>query len=191
MPRRTLSAIMLVLAAGCATALPVDRASADQVRSGRPISLPPSLLNQANLPTRALAVHNRYRAQAGVPALQWDPRLALGAQAYAQEMAATGRFAHSPRAIRPGIGENLWMGTSGSYSLETMLTHWGEERNQFRPGIFPAVVTRGTWMDVAHYTQMVWRGTTHVGCALHSGRGSDYLVCRYSPSGNRDGQRVP
>lgn len=204
MPRQwMIAAGSLLISSGCASDLgaatagaaqsrtPAQSRTAARPRPGRQIYVPPSILNQANLPARVLAVHNRYRAQANVPPLQWDARLAAGALDYARQLAATGRFAHSARTTRPGQGENLWTGTAGAYPLETMLTHWGEERNQFRPGIFPNVVRFGTWQDVAHYTQMVWRGTTHVGCALHGGRGSDYLVCRYSPSGNRDGQPVP
>ena len=58
-----------------------------------------------------------------------------------------------------------------------------------RPGIFPAVSSSGNWEDVAHYTQMVWPTTTHVGCALYQADW-DYLICRYSPPGNIDGKPV-
>jgi hypothetical protein len=186
MPRHLTIAASLVMLGTSSTL-----AAGVQAQPGQQVRLSSSIFNQANLPMRALAVHNRYRAQVGVQPLLWDARLEAGALLYARQLAATGTFAHSVRATRPGQGENLWMGTAGSYSLETMLTHWGEERNQFRAGIFPNVVRSGSWQDIAHYSQMIWRGTTHVGCALHSGRGADYLVCRYSPAGNRDGQRVP
>lgn len=192
MPLQWTCAAATLLVCGCSSQAPVSLASAAQSspRTMR-VAVPPGALNQANLPQRALAVHNRYRAAVGAPPLQWDAQLAAGAQSYARELAATGRFAHSVRSTRPGVGENLWTGTAGAYSLETMLAHWGEERTQVRPGIFPAVSRTGNWMDVAHYTQMVWRTTTRVGCSLQSNRGSDYLVCRYSPAGNRDGVRVP
>ena len=97
---------------------------------------------------------------------------------------------HSPRSGRPGIAENLWIGTAGAYSPAAMVDHWGEERRHFRNGIFPDVSTTGNWLDVSHYTQMIWRGTTHVGCALHRGSRWDVLVCRSRPKGNRDGQRA-
>jgi hypothetical protein len=72
-----------------------------------------------------------------------------------------------------------------------MVDSWGEERAYFRPGIFPAVSTTGDWMDVSHYTLMIWRSTTHVGCAIGRSQRWDYLVCRYSPAGNKDGKAVP
>lgn len=196
MSRRLLLTLTLtMLTSGCATASSASGtgagAGAAQPGSSRTIQIPSAVLNRVDLPARALAVHNRYRAQAGVPPLQWSAQLAIAAQAYAQQLAATGRFAHSARETRLGQGENLWMGSAGAYSLETMLTHWGEERHMFRSGIFPSVTTTARWADVAHYTQMIWRGTTQVGCALHTGRGNDFLVCRYSPPGNRNGDQVP
>jgi hypothetical protein len=138
-----------------------------------------------------IAAHNRYRAAAGVPALQWDAELAAGAADYGPALGRMGRLAHSPREARPGQGENLWMGTAGAYRPETMVDNWASERASFRPGIFPDVSRTGNWAEVGHYTQMIWRGTTHVGCALHPTRQWDYLICRYAPAGNVMGQRVP
>jgi hypothetical protein len=153
-------------------------------RSGVPLSPP-------TIPERLLAAHNLYRAQVGVPPLLWDAELAAGAAQYGPSLAAQRSLVHSPRATRPGIAENLWMGSAGAYTPEAMVASWGEERDQFRPGIFPNVSTTGNWLDVSHYTQMIWRGTTKVGCAVHRSGGWDYLICRYTPKGNRDGQHVP
>jgi hypothetical protein len=80
---------------------------------------------------------------------------------------------------------------AGAYSPEQMIAQWAKERAWFRPGTFPSVSSTGNWADVSHYTQMIWRGTTNVGCAVHRNRRTDYLICRYSPPGNIDGQRVP
>ena len=60
-----------------------------------------------------------------------------------------------------------------------------------RRTIDAAVSATGNWVDVAHYTQMIWKGTTHVGCAYHQGGPWTYLICRYSPPGNVDGRPVP
>jgi hypothetical protein len=144
----------------------------------------------AQFPARVLAAHNVVRAQARVAPLVWDNALGSAAAAYAQQMAMTGRFAHSNRALRRGTGENLWMGTRGAFSVEAMVGGWASERRWFRPGIFPNVSRTGNWMDVGHYSQMIWPTTTRVGCALASTPRIDYLVCRYAAAGNIDGRPV-
>jgi hypothetical protein len=141
-------------------------------------------------PARVLAAHNAVRAQAGVAPLVWDPTLGNSAAAYARQMAITSVFAHSDRKARRGVGENLWMGTRGAFSLERMVSDWASERSMFRAGIFPAVTRTANWSDVGHYTQIIWPTTTHVGCALASTGRADYLVCHYSPAGNVDGRPV-
>ncbi len=140
---------------------------------------------------RVLSAHNAARAAVGAPPVTWDPVLAAGAAAWAQHMASSGRYDHSDRRGRPGIGENLWMGTRGAFSLEYMVGEWTGERRHFVPGIFPHNSRTGNWMDVSHYTQIIWPTTQRIGCAVASGRGSDYLVCRYSPKGNQDGRQLP
>lgn len=140
----------------------------------------------AQFPMRILAVHNAARAQVGAAPLVWDNELGTAAGQYAAQMASTGVFEHSDRHARRGIGENLWMGTHGAYSPETMIAGWVGERRYFRPGIFPTNSSTGNWMDVAHYTQVIWPTTTRIGCALASNGRTDYLVCRYAPAGNID-----
>ena len=126
----------------------------------------------------------------GVPPLAWDPQLARSAASYGPALAAAGRLIHSPRASRPGQRENLAMAQRGTLSPEQMVGFWATEKRVFVRGVFPRVSRTGSWLDVAHYTQMVWRSTTRVGCAIHSSRGWDYLICRYSPPGNVDGRVV-
>ena len=140
---------------------------------------------------RLLAAHNAERARVRVARLEWDPQLAASAASYGPMLASIGRLQHSPRAIRPGQRENLWMGTRGFFSPEQMVGTWIDERRQFRPGIYPAVSRTGNWSDVSHYTQLIWKGTTRVGCAIQSTRSFDYLICRYSPPGNLDGWWLP
>ena len=40
-----------------------------------------------------------------------------------------------------------------------------------------------------HYTQIVWRSTVEVGCAVARSGLHEVWVCRYSPPGNVVGQR--
>jgi hypothetical protein len=140
--------------------------------------------------TRLLAAHNLERARVGAGPLRWDPRLAAAAASYGPMLARMGRLQHSPRSMRPGQRENLWMGTRGSFSPEQMVGYWTREKAFFRRGTFPYVSRTGNWADVSHYTQMIWKGTTHVGCAVYRAARFDYLICRYSPPGNVDGHRV-
>jgi len=137
---------------------------------------------------RILAAHNRERAQVGIAPLGWDAGLATAAASYGPVLAASGTLQHSPRASRPGQRENLWRGTRGAYSVEQMIGSWAAEKRFFRPGIFPAVSTTGNWLDISHYSTMIWPTTTRVGCAIYSAGSWDYLICRYSPPGNIDGQ---
>jgi len=137
-----------------------------------------------------LSLHNAERARWRSPALAWDAGLAAGAERWANELARSNRFGHSPRATRGPAGENLWMGTTGAYPVRSMVGSWLSERRWFRPSVFPAVSTTGRWSDVGHYSQMVASRTTKVGCALRSNAEWTFLVCRYGPSGNVAGQAI-
>jgi hypothetical protein len=142
-------------------------------------------------PARILAAHNAWRVQAGVAPLIWDNALGTGAAEWAQRLALSGVFQHSDRKARRGIGENMWYGSHGAYTPEAMVSLWGAEKRYFVPGMFPNVSRTGNWMDVSHYTQVIWPATTRVGCAVASNGRTDYLVCRYATAGNIDGRRVP
>lgn len=140
--------------------------------------------------SRLLASHNLERSRMRVQPLRWDPALAAAAASYGPTLERLGRLQHSPRASRPGQRENLWMGSRGYFSPEQMVGTWLRERSAFRPGVFPNISRTGDWSDVSHYTQVIWRETTHLGCAIHRGARFDFLICRYSPPGNVDGRRV-
>ena len=143
------------------------------------------------LAARALAAHNRERARMSEAPLVWDEALAQGALDWAQELARSGKFEHASAERRKKAGENLFMGTAGAYPIETMIEQFISERDDFLPGTSPAVTRDGNWRNVAHYTQIVWRGTQKVGCAMARGPRDDFLVCRYWPAGNIFGQKVP
>jgi hypothetical protein len=70
-----------------------------------------------------------------------------------------------------------------------MMQEWIGEKRYFHPGFFPDVCA-GEWTRCAHYTQMIWPTTTDIGCGYAEGGGYGWLVCRYSPGGNKDGKPV-
>lgn len=145
---------------------------------------------RADFATRLLASQNQERARLGLPPLAWSDALADGARTWSDHLAATHRFEHSPdRRGDPRVGENIWGGTPGRFGPEAMIGLWLAEGAHFRPGTFPLVSTTGDVADVSHYTQVIWRDTRQVGCALSRGGDEDILVCRYSRAGNVIGSR--
>ncbi len=134
-----------------------------------------------------LEAHNKYRSALGIQPLKWSDRLAADALGWAEKLASENAFYHSRGT---GQGENLWKGTSGYFTFTQMVDTWGNEKKFFKNGMFPGVSTSGNWSDVGHYTQIIWRNTTEVGCGKVSGHGYDFFVCRYSPPGNFMRQKV-
>jgi hypothetical protein len=146
---------------------------------------------EALLRDSVLGAHNKARNQFGVPALAWSEQLAADARLHAQYMAQTGIYGHDQTpGRRKKAGENLWRGQRGVFSYDVMVGVMVDEARHFRPGIFPNVSRTGDWSQVAHYTQIVWPTTTEVGCALASSATTDYFVCRYAPTGNKDGYQL-
>lgn len=138
----------------------------------------------ANLEARLLAAHNRERAALGVPPLAWDSALAADAASWAGSLARSGTFEHSQADTAQG--ENLWAGARGAWSPEEMIGAWIAEKRGYAPGVL-----RDSDVDkVGHYTQVIWRDTRKVGCALAPGRTEDVLVCRYARAGNVIGERA-
>lgn len=129
-----------------------------------------------------LSLHNSYRAQHCVPALTWSKELTAAAQKWADNCLVM----HDSK--RGHIGENLAWG--GDRSAASAVDAWYKEVNEYnyaKPGFASAT---------AHFTQMVWKDTKQLGCAVSK----CYLgtvrlwVCRYGPTGNWAGkypQNVP
>ncbi len=139
--------------------------------------------------TRVLAVHNLERRNLGIEPLHWDAALAAPAQRGADRLAASGRFEHASQNDAAPEGENLWAGTRGYFTVESMVGAWTREMRFFRNGAFPNNSTTGQIADVGHYTQVVWRATREVGCARAQGEQMDILVCRYAQPGNYVGEQ--
>ncbi|EQB34032.1 hypothetical protein M529_01520 [Sphingobium ummariense RL-3] len=188
----------LIGAAGPALALLAagQAMAADSVRAGssmRPAAyygMEEAERSDRQLRDAMLTAHNEERDAWKLPPLAWDEALASDAARYAAQMARTGAFRHSARTMRTiPSGENIWMGVRGVYSYAMMADTFLKEREMFRPGEkLPAFSVTSRWQDVGHYTQMIWRGTRQVGCALGESEQFDYLVCRYYPAGNSFGK---
>ena len=138
---------------------------------------------------RVLAAHNIERDDVGVQPMHWNDALAADAQQWADHLAQTGRFEHAPENPAAPEGENLWAGTRGYFSPEAMVSAWIREKRNFKPGTFPDNSTTGNVEDVGHFTQVAWRDTRQVGCAVAASGREDILVCRYAQAGNYIGEQ--
>lgn len=123
--------------------------------------------------------HNRVRAQHCAKPLAWSDKLAQIAQRWANALRDKGcAFGHSGGST----GENLAAGTSGTLDAESVVKMWYDEVASYK---FP---NGGFSMQTGHFTQVVWRGTTAVGCGRSRCKGMDIFVCEYDPPGNWEGQ---
>ena len=175
-------AVLLLLAA--CSAAPESEAQPERVVERR-TSDAPAPRGGALLREAMLAGQNAARARLGLPPLAWNDQLAADAGSYAEVLARTGRFEHSPQPRgNPPQGENLWTGTRRAYAYAEMVGHWVAEGRYYRPLPVPQSSTTDQFGDVGHYTQIVWRATREVGCAEAHNRTDDYIVCRYLPAGN-------
>ena len=130
-------------------------------------------------PARLVAAHNRVRAQHCAPPLTWSTTLAQVAQQWANTLRDRGcKFEHSGGQY----GENLAAGTTGAMDPEAVVAMWYDEVKGY------SFKQPGFSMQTGHFTQVVWRGTTSVGCGMAQCGGNDIWVCNYDPPGNWEGQ---
>ncbi|KAI8995557.1 CAP domain-containing protein [Trametes punicea] len=128
-----------------------------------------------------LQAHNSVRAQHGAAPLTWSDDLAAKAQEWANNCV----FQHSGGKLGP-FGENLAAGTGSSYGFQAAIKSWTDEVSQYDPNN----------PQPSHFTQVVWKSTTQVGCAMQSCNGifaasfgpAKFFVCEYSPQGNVIGE---
>ncbi|KAH8798395.1 PR-1-like protein [Flagelloscypha sp. PMI_526] len=129
-----------------------------------------------------LDLHNKFRAERNAPAMKWSDKAAGKAQEWANKC----KFEHSGGTLGP-FGENLAAGTGDSYDAAAAFKSWGEdEEGDFDPKN----------PQPSHFTQVVWKDSTEVGCGMAECDGifdakfgkAKYFVCEYSNQGNVIGQ---
>merc|ERR1711870_97989 len=108
----------------------------------------------------------------GVNALTWDDTIAAHAQQYATSTGGTMR--HSSYTSRQGVGgfnvgENLASGVTDAGAVDM----WYNEIQHTSGGLVSEF-----GMNTGHYTQVVWRDTSRLGCGIQG----TLLVCQYGES---------
>ncbi|PWY86917.1 PR-1-like protein [Aspergillus heteromorphus CBS 117.55] len=143
---------------------------------------PPSYTSEQTFQDAVLSVSNAYRKAHNATHLLWNETLTT----YAQNWADGCKWQHS----HGPYGENLAFGYPNASAA---VTAWGDEGLEYN-----FQEPTGFTEETGHFSQLVWRATTDVGCAAvncgydetKNGSGSYerpqgwYVVCEYAPPGN-------
>lgn len=135
------------------------------------------------------AAHNEVRSSVDtdtpLPPLEWSCEIAKVAEAYADELASRGcPLEHSTN----DYGENLYWASGGNPTAADAVRAWASEERCYTYGAFPNTCSGGCG-SCGHYTQIVWRESTKLGCGRASCGNEQVWVCNYDPPGNFLGER--
>ena len=140
-----------------------------------------------------LDAHNSYRSEVGIPALTWSNNLAQFAQNWANELATNRgcKMQHRPHddndPWKQKYGENIYWagGTNWTPTVLDAVADWGTEKKDFNSD----TKSCNNGAGCGHYTQMIWKNTTQVGCGVATcADGNVIVVCNYNPPGNFTGE---
>ncbi|MFM7596611.1 MAG: CAP domain-containing protein [Flavobacteriales bacterium] len=133
-----------------------------------------------------LIEHNKERKALNIPNLSWNVEIASYAQEWAMRLAAEDDDIYHRDS--PLYGENIsWIGwiSNENEALKEGVAMWNEEKVYFK---YKPI--GNDWAKSGHYTQVIWKKTTEVGCgAAVSASGAFYFVCNYNPHGNIVGEK--
>ncbi|MFZ2162597.1 MAG: CAP domain-containing protein [Sideroxyarcus sp.] len=146
---------------------------------------------------RMVAAHNRWRKTVGVPPLTYSTELAASARKWADHLKRSNQCRMQHSAPDAKYGENLYWASAIEWSNgkrelqpvspKMVVDSWGSEVSDYNHKTNSC--TKGKMCG--HYTQVVWKSTTTVGCAVAVCEDSQeqVWVCQYQPPGNWVGKR--
>ena len=159
--------------------------------NGPPASSGPCALGAD--PCAFLAAHDAVRAAATpapsppLPSMVWSSTASAAASAWASQCI----WSHDPAL---GLGQNLYAST-GAATPTAAVANWASEAADYDL----ASNTCRAGQVCGHYTQLIWRSSVGLGCAIERcTTGSPFagadatwwnVVCDYAPPGNFVGQR--
>jgi len=119
---------------------------------------------------KMLALHNSYRAAKGIPPLVINRYLAEQASL----QAANGFFHQNCNGAF--CGQNLCR----RLMLEDCAARWYVEGSLVGYGC--PVLSEDNFAGIGHYTQVMWKTSTRIGCAFNTS--TLVIACNYNPPGN-------
>jgi len=144
---------------------------------------PLQALAQGSNQEQFIKLHNEYRSQHGAGPLSWDDEMAKRAQTHAESCV----WGHNSIGSKIGIGQNLYAGTNAT-PLDAV-KGWYDEVQSYDFNTHKSKDGK----DVYHFTQLVWKDSTKLGCGvaecqsmknLESSGKMIHIVCDYNPQGN-------
>ena len=140
-----------------------------------------------------LDLHNSARREVGITNdLSWSATLAKDAKSYADTIANSGVWGHDPKNYggytNGPYGENLYTSTARP-ELKDAAEAWIKEKRYYTYGKVGDTNTCETGQICGHYTQIVWKKSSEVGCATSKYKRGEYkdwfvVVCKYKTAGN-------
>lgn len=141
-------------------------------------------------PAEIVAAHNVWRAEVGVPPITYSAEVAASAQAWADYLKNSNNC-HLMHSSTPN-GENIfgasaWSdGPAQDIHSSDPVNAWAEEKRDYDYAKNECVNGK----VCGHYTQVVWKNSTTVGCAMAMCPNNNQVwVCQYAPAGNYIGQK--
>jgi len=195
---RVVGSAMIVLVAACGGgarggAAPGDASGASDAAAavGEPVEL-----------AGITAYHNQIRAMVdtsgvtagALPALTWDDSLAATAAAWVAtctDRDGDGLVDHNPDRSTGHptyVGENIYASSGTATARDAVVGGWAGESAHYHYD----ANTCDAGAVCGHYTQLVWRATEKLGCAIATCRGLTFkstIVCDYGPGGNVNNQK--
>ncbi len=123
--------------------------------------------------------HNRVRSTVNQKPIKWNDGIAKGAQGHANKC----QFQHSQPTDRTMgkvvLGENLgYASPYDSHDEKDMVKMWEDEKKNYKFPQFPDSSKDGV---TGHYTQIINKNVTEIGCGCSKCDKAKLCVCRYNP----------
>ena len=136
-----------------------------------------------NSPQDYVSPHKAARAAVRVGAVGWSTKLQAYAKSYANQRSGDCKLQHSGGPY----GENIFWGSGSSWKAADAVNLWVSEKQDYNYGSNSCAAGK----QCGHYTQVVWRASTNIGCArvVCTNNLGVFIICNYEPAGNVVGQK--